>query len=99
MPPLADSGDRTAVLQVDESAMQRYGPHTAPDRGPEQAKRGVQRDEPVLGDLLRLYRDRAQGGVVSCPAVEQEPEAAGVPRAAGAKVDAGQPAAAHLNAA
>src|SRR5580693_1387730 len=94
-----DSGDRTAVFQVNEPAVPRYGPHTAPDRRPEQRKCSIQRDELVRGDLLRLQLDSGQGRVVSWPAVEQEPDAAGVSRTAGAEVGAGQPAAVHLDAA
>ena len=99
VPGLADAGDRAAVFQVDASAVPCCGPHAAPDRGPEQGERGVQRGEPVLGDLLWLYRDRGQGRVAGWPAVEQEPDAAGVPGTAGAEVDACQPAAAQLDAA
>ncbi len=51
---LGDSWDGTAVLQVDESAVAPYGAHAAPDRRPKKHKRIIQRDEPVLGDLLRL---------------------------------------------
>src|ERR1700727_1759413 len=98
-PGLADRGDPAAVFQVDAAATPGRGPNGPADGGPEQGERGVERGQPVLGDLLRLQGDRAEGLVGCLSAVEQVADPGRAALAGGAEVGAGQAATDHVKAA
>jgi hypothetical protein len=91
---LADLRYRAAVFQVDQPLTAQRRPHPAPDRAPEQSERVGDAGEPVLGNLLGLYRDSGQDLVFHAAAVEQEPDASGTARPRAAEIHAGQPRAA-----
>src|SRR5262249_61091770 len=86
----ADARYGQAILEIAEPAPAGRRPHPPPDGLPEQAQRRAEIGEPVLGDLLRLHHDPAEGGVAERAAVEQEPDPARLARAGAAEVHAGQ---------